>query len=229
VKGTRVLATDVDRRQVVLVVLAIAISFAAGSVLTGRYLWFLRDVDAIKEFVLGFGAFAPAGFVAIQILQVVVAPIPGQVLAFAAGYLFGAGLGFVYSMFGATAGTYLAVLLARRYGRPYVERIVDPDLLASFDGVIADRGIVGLFLVFLLPGFPDDVICFVAGMSELDVRKLVLVSILGRTPGYVVLALSGAGVAQDHVTESLLLLSGAGVVALVLYWRRERILQYVTG
>nr|WP_303647646.1 VTT domain-containing protein [Haloarchaeobius sp. HME9146] len=158
-------------------------------------------------------------------MQVVVAPVPGQVLAFTAGYLFGAGPGFAYSMTGATVGTYLALLLARRYGRPYVERVVTPDALDRFDDFLGEYGLAGVFVVFLLPGFPDDVICFAAGMSDLDVRKLVLVSVAGRTPGYLVLVFSGAGLAQEQVYQSVGLLVAAGCVGIALFWKREVLLR----
>ncbi|WP_435365192.1 TVP38/TMEM64 family protein [Haloarchaeobius sp. DYHT-AS-18] len=221
----RFLAADADRRQLLLVVVVVAVGLVLGTVVTGRYLWFLRDPDAIRTVVDGFGPLAPLVFVLLQTLQVVVAPVPGQVLAFAAGYLFGAGPGFAYSMTGATVGTYLALLLARRYGRPYVERVVAPDALDRFDDFLGEYGLAGVFVVFLLPGFPDDVICFAAGMSDLDVRKLVLVSVAGRTPGYLVLVFSGAGMAQEQVYQSVGLLVAAGCVGIALFWKREIVLR----
>ncbi|WP_435319846.1 TVP38/TMEM64 family protein [Haloarchaeobius sp. TZWSO28] len=221
----RFLAADADRRQLLLVVVVVAVGLVLGTVVTGRYLWFLRDPDAIRTVVERFGPLAPLVFVLLQTLQVVVAPVPGQVLAFAAGYLFGAGPGFAYSMTGATVGTYLALLLARRYGRPYVERVVAPDALDRFDDFLGEYGLAGVFVVFLLPGFPDDVICFAAGMSDLDVRKLVLVSVAGRTPGYLVLVFSGAGLAQEQVYQSVGLLVAAGCVGIALFWKREIVLR----
>ncbi|WP_267641235.1 TVP38/TMEM64 family protein [Haloarchaeobius amylolyticus] len=225
----RFLAADADRRQLLVVLVLVAAGLVLGTVLTGRYLWFLRDPDALRDVVAGFGSLAPLAFVVLQTLQVVLAPVPGQVLAFAAGYLFGAGPGFVYSMLGATVGTYIALRLARRYGRPWVERVVAADALARFDQFLAEYGLAGVFVVFLLPGFPDDVICLAAGMSDLDVRKLVLVSVAGRTPGYLVLTLSGAGLAQEQVYVSVGLLVAAGVVGAGLYWRREALLARLAG
>ncbi|WP_439027891.1 TVP38/TMEM64 family protein [Haloarchaeobius sp. DT45] len=224
-KPERFLAADADRRQLLLVVVVVTVGLVFGTVVTGRYLWFLREPDAIQGVVDGFGPLAPLAFVVLQTLQVVLAPVPGQVLAFAAGYLFGAGLGFAYSMVGATVGTYLALLLARRYGRPYVEHVVAPDALDRFDDFLHEYGLVGVFVIFLLPGFPDDVICFAAGMSDLDVRKLVLVSVAGRTPGYLVLTLSGAGLAQEQVYLSVGLLVTAAAIGGVLFWKREALLR----
>ncbi|WP_435359876.1 TVP38/TMEM64 family protein [Haloarchaeobius sp. DFWS5] len=228
VTALRFLSDDVDRRQVAVGLLLAALLLAGGSVVTGRYLWFLRDPDEIQRFVAGFGVLGPVVFVALQAAQVIVAPIPGQVLAFAAGYLFGAGWGFVYSMTGAMVGTSLALWLSRRYGRPVAERLVAAPALERFDAFVGQYGLVGIFVVFLLPGFPDDVVCFAAGVSELDLRRVLAVSMLGRAPGYLVLALSGAGLAENRLVEGVGLLLAACTVGLVLFWRRDVLLQWLS-
>ena len=60
----------------------------------------VRDPETIRAYVLGFGALAPAAFVLIQIVQVLLAPVPGHALAVAGGYLFGPWLGAAYSLSG---------------------------------------------------------------------------------------------------------------------------------
>lgn len=228
-RRTQFLAEDVDRRQVAVGLVIVAVLLALGSLLTTRFLWLLEDPAVVRDAVSRFGGFAPLVFVLLQATQVVVAPIPSHVLSFAAGYLFGPVWGFVYSMVGATLGTYLALLLARRYGRPTVERFVAPEALARFDAFLGEYGLVGVFVVFLLPGFPDDVVCLVAGCSDLDVRKLLVVATVGRVPGYLVLVLSGAGIAAGQFVESVSLLLAAGAVGGLLFWRRARLLEWLRG
>nr|WP_303646734.1 VTT domain-containing protein [Haloarchaeobius salinus] len=162
-----------------------------------------------------------------QAAQVVVAPIPSHVLSFAAGYLFGPFWGLVYSMTGAVAGTFVALVLARRYGRPVVERFVAPEALDRFDVYLGEYGLAGVFVVFLLPGFPDDVVCLVAGVSDLDIRKVLIVATVGRLPGYLVLVLSGAGVAEGQLYESVSLLLAAAAIGGLLFWRRARLLAWL--
>ena len=221
------LAEDADRRQVAVGLAILAILLVVGGVLTSRFLWLFEEPEAVREAVTTFGPFAPLAFVLLQVVQVVVAPIPSHVLSFAAGYLFGPFWGFVYSMVGAIAGTFVALLLARRYGRPVVERFVAPEVLDRFDAYLGEYGVVGVFVVFLLPGFPDDVVCLVAGCSELDIRKILVAATLGRIPGYLVLVLSGAGVAEGELYESVSLLLGAAVIGSILFWRRERLLEWL--
>ena len=170
------------------------------------YLPMLADGAALRQFVDGYGILAPLVFVAIQAIQVVVAPIPGQVTAFASGYLFGSVFGTVYSLVGVTIGSAVAFWLSRRYGRPFVASVVRDDLLARFDAFVDEAGAVSLFVIFLVPGLPDDVICFVGGLTDIDLPKLVAISFFGRLPAYLLVNVSGSGLADGDLTLTVVTL-----------------------
>ena len=189
----------------------------------------LRDPEAFRVFFLGFGLLAPVAFVLVQATQVVVAPLPGQVLGFVAGYLFGAVGGTALSVLGATIGTYVAVALARRYGRPAVERLVRPETIDQFDAAVDRRGLVALFAVFLIPGLPDDAVCFAAGLTRLDVKRIVAVSVVGRLPGYAVVSLAGARLAGGRPGDTVVLLGALVAAAVVVYLARDPIGRWLVG
>src|SRR3989338_3810050 len=122
---------------------------------------FLLDPIALKDFVIGFGPWAPIVFILIQMFQVLIAPIPGQVLTFASGFMFGAIKGILYSVIGVMIGSIIAFSLAKRFGRPFVERVIERDTLKRFDGMMQRKGPIALFLIYLLPALPDDALCFI--------------------------------------------------------------------
>lgn len=164
------------------------------------------------------GAWGPPALIGLAVAQTIVAPIPGQVVNFVAGYLFGLGPGLLYSWLGLVAGTTLAMLLARYAGRPLVQRIVAPRLLARVDGLARGRGLRFFFLFFLIPGLPDDILCFVAGLTPLPLRVLVLFSAIARLPGLFVAVWLGAY--AEHVPWPVwLALAGVGAAALWAMWR----------
>ncbi|MFB6086068.1 MAG: TVP38/TMEM64 family protein [Halodesulfurarchaeum sp.] len=200
-----------------------------GMVLFDHSVGTVLDPEAVQETVEGFGVFAPLAFIALQVAQVIFAPIPGQVLALAGGYVFGPLLGTVYSLIGATIGSALAFWLSRRFGRPAVERLVHPDTLSTVDGFLEDHGRLGVFFVFLLPGLPDDALCFLSGLTPIPVRGLVVLSFLGRIPGYALLALAGGRFANHRPLDAAVILAFVSVVVLLGYWQRERILAISTG
>lgn len=189
----------------------------------------LRDPETIRAFFLGFGVLAPVVFVLVQATQVVVAPIPGQVLGFVAGYLFGAVWGTGLSLIGATIGTFAAVWLARRYGRPAVEQLVPRDTIDRFDAAVERRGRLALFVIFLVPGLPDDAICFAAGLTRIRVRWVLAVSLVGRLPGYALVALAGARLAGGHETDAVALLGIVALVSVTVYLGRDALVEWLSG
>ena len=183
---------------------------------------FFGNPDAIKHYVEAAGPWGPIVFVAAQFLQILVAPIPGQAVGVIAGALFGPWLGLLYSMVGAILGFTTVFVLAKLLGRPFVERFVKKKDLDKFDAITKKAGALVLFLIFLLPGFPDDVICYLAGLSNLRIRTLVLVSIAGRLPGYLITSFMGAGIGSANTTVVAVLVSVVGLAAVISYvFRRD--------
>jgi len=205
--------------------LALVLAFAVVTVLVRRHLAFLTDVRAMAAFVRGYGVWAPVVLVCLQAAQVVVAPVPGQVLAVVAGYLFGAWWGTLYNMIGITVGSTVAFWLARRYGRAYVERIVHEDVSEQFDAVSADYGRPALFVLFLVPGLPDDVICFAGGLTDIPLWQLVVIAIVGRAPAFFLVNVVGDLLGTDRVGPAVALAAGLVAVSALGYLYRDRIVR----
>ncbi len=183
--------------------------------------------DRLQQLVDESGPLGPLVYMLLQVVQVFFAPVPGQVVGFAGGYLFGVWLGTLYSMIGAAIGFTLIFVLVRRLGRPFVEYFVNAKTLSKFDYLSESRGVFVLFLIFLLPAFPDDLICFIAGLTKIRIRTLIIVSLLGRLPGFFVLSLTGSGAAESNWILSASVLGGSLIVGVVAYWQRVRIERFV--
>lgn len=225
----RLFTTTQARRESLRTLAILLVLFATTTVLLRRSLTVLAEPTALREFILAFGILAPAVFVAVQALQVVAAPIPGQALGFVAGYLFGSLLGTGYSLLGAAIGTLVAVAISRRYGRPYVERVVHPPTLEAFDAACQRRGLLAIFVIFLVPGLPDDVVCFIGGLTTIGIRRLVAVSILGRLPGYLLVATAGNSVATGNYDQAALLVAIVAAASLLGWHSRRRILAWLAA
>ncbi|MBR4196658.1 MAG: TVP38/TMEM64 family protein [Synergistaceae bacterium] len=156
-------------------------------------------------------------FVLIQVLQVVIAPIPGQAAAFAGGFIFGFWKGWALTTLGLLIGSLIAMSLARLLGISLVRKIVPESIIQRFDSVISDGGYMTFFMIFLLPALPDDAVCFLAGLTKLKLLPLSLVCLLGRAPGMAVLSFTGAGFA-DGLTVWAEILFSVMMVLSVLLW-----------
>jgi uncharacterized membrane protein YdjX (TVP38/TMEM64 family) len=176
--------------------------------------------------VRSVGPWAPLAFIGLYIAQSIAAPIPGQALNFAAGYLFGLIPGILYSWLGLILGTTAALLLARYLGRPLVQRLVNPAALERMDRLAASRGLVFFFAVFLIPGLPDDIACFAAGLTSLPLLALIAVSAIARLPSVVAAVWLGV-YAKQMPWQGWLILAGLTVALALAAWRYGERLQDV--
>lgn len=181
----------------------------------------MGDPETLVSWMRNWGRWAPLVTIGLHILQVITAPIPGTALDAVNGLLFGPWLGTLYSMIGLISGSWLAMLLARRFGRPLVERFVDAALIARLDGLVKQYGSVFIFLIFLIPFLPDDAICFLAGLTPIPILELVILAMLGRLPGVFFANLLGSRVTTLAAWQWVLL-AGLFALILALFWRKRK-------
>lgn len=225
IQETKIFESPQSKRRFILHLLGLVLVFVIATVLVHRYFAFLTDADALRTFIRGYGVLAPLVLVVLQAVQVVAAPIPGQVLGVVAGYLFGAWWGTLYNMIGITIGSAIAFWLSRRFGRAYVENIVHAGVLEQFDAISEDYGRPALFFIFLLPGLPDDVICFAGGLTDIPLWQLVLIAIAGRAPAFFLINLVGEFLGTDRVIAAITLAVIVLLLSMAGYLYRDVFLQ----
>lgn len=213
-----------DRNATLLWVAVLLVGVVVLYLLVRQFAPFLVDPQELRAWIRQFGPLAPLAFIAVQILQTVIAPIPGQVTGVIGGLLFGAVAGTLLSLVGGTLGSALAFWLSRRYGRTYVENVVTPSALEQFDTLGEEYGLPGLFVGFVVPGLPDDVLCFVGGLTDIPLWKLVTVAFVGRIPSYALVSILGNELAAGHLATVLGLTALLLVVAILGYRFGQRFL-----
>jgi uncharacterized membrane protein YdjX (TVP38/TMEM64 family) len=228
-----------DMRPLALVAGALAALVIAGLlgwslVAIGRVSWdfvqaHFASQAAFREWIHGFGPWAPAVYFVTVAAQVVVAPIPGSVLPPVGSAAFGPMTALVLTVAGTMLGSAAMFALARWFGRPLVARLVGQKHLDHYAGLVADRGGLWLFVIYLLPLLPDDAVCAVAGLSPISFRRFLLLSTLGRLPGSVlsVYAFAGLLAAPPWIWAVAALALASAVVVAITY--RDRLENWVLG
>jgi uncharacterized membrane protein YdjX (TVP38/TMEM64 family) len=185
----------------------------------------LHNRHELKGFISSFGPYSPIAYILLQVIQVVVAPIPGGAIEFLGGYLFGAKGGFFYSMIGLLLGSWLAFSIARIFKKVAVEKFVSEQTRNKFDYLIEHQGVILSFILFLIPGFPKDALCYILGLTPMHLGIFIFISTVGRIPGTLMATLQGAK-AFDHQYRFFLILMGiSALVILVFYIYHEEIHQ----
>jgi uncharacterized membrane protein YdjX (TVP38/TMEM64 family) len=181
----------------------------------------------LKRVILSYGAYAPVAYMLLQVMQVVVAPIPGGAIEFLGGYLFGVKTGFLYSMVGLFFGSWFAFGLARLFEKVAVEKFVSLNTRKKFNYLIGHEGVILSFVLFLIPGFPKDALCYILGLTPMHLGIFLLISTIGRIPGTLIACLQG-GKAFDSQYVTLFILFGVStLVILVFYIYHDEIHRFI--
>lgn len=179
--------------------------------------------DELRTYVTSWGTYAPVVFIAIQAFQVVFAPIPGEVTGAVGGFIFGAWPNVVYSSVGLTLGSVVAFIFARIVGQPLVETMVGARSLEKFHYLTHKHGAVFALILFTIPGFPKDILCYILGLSPMQFAPFVIACLVGRIPGTIMLSLSGEAVYDENWT-TLAIVSVTCVVFIgVVLFNRDKI------
>ena len=174
-------------------------------------------------FLESLGPFAIVGFIGLQVLQVVVAPIPGEVTGLIGGYLYGPVIGVIWSTIGLTIGSYIAFALARYFGRPFVDRFVDKSILKSFEYLLHHKGVFLVFLLFLIPGTPKDYLCYVLGLGHLTTAQFLVITGVGRLFGTILLTVGGDMIRHEDFRSFALLVGITIIVVIIILILRKKI------
>lgn len=168
------------------------ITLAAAVLLLGAGGWFLYSsgffraagsLEGLRAYIDRFAPYSHLLFFLVQFLSVVLAPIPSNITAAAGGLLFGTWPAFVITFGAVAAGSLLMFWLARALGRDFADRLVSRKLSEKYQDVLRTKAPVFLVLAFLFPFFPDDMLCILAGLTNISFRRFAVIVLLTRPWG----------------------------------------------
>jgi len=175
----------------------------------------IRSPQAFEKYIHSYGPVSALIYILIQAVQVVVFIIPGEIVQVAGGYIFGTGLGALYSVGGILLGTMIAFFASRLLGYGLVKSLVSPKKLGQFEFLINDpKSEIALFALFLVPGIPKDSLVYISGLTPIKPLRFLLLSMVARFPGLWGSAYIGANL-QERDYLPVWILSGAALVLFV--------------
>ena len=190
---------------------------------------FVADPEQLRLWVEGLGPWGPIAIIVLEMIQALLAPIPGQAIEAVSGYLYGPWLGTLFPMIGMVIGSSITFLLARRFGRPLVIRLIGKQSTARLDDLVRRGGAPFFFLIWLLPFAPDDLACVAAGLTPMPFHQFLILMTVGRLPGVFVSVLVGANITQIKPLWWGILLAAIALAGLVVWRWGEQIQGSVLG
>lgn len=143
----------------------------------------VNNTAGLQNYLEKAGVWMPILYIVVQYLQVIILPIPTLVSTIAGVALFGAFQTLVFSFIGVVLGSITAFYIGRKLGYKAVAWIIGSETLKKWRKKLRGKDNLILTLMFLLPLFPDDVLCFIAGLSSMTNRYFLIMICLTRLVG----------------------------------------------
>lgn len=149
-----------------------------------------KDIESIKNIILGYGAYSSIVYIMLQIVQIIVFFIPGDIIQISAGFIFGPIEGFVLSLLGIAVGSSAVFFIARKLGKPFVTKFVsekDTWIIHKLEKLnnhpMKERKLRKIvFFTYLIPGIPKDILGYICGISEIKYKDFIIYSLMARIP-----------------------------------------------
>lgn len=184
----------------------------------------IRDREALRGWILGWGWAGFLAFTLLQTFQVVVFVVPGEIVQVAGGWIFGLWPSLGLSLVGIGLGSLVNFAAGRILGRPFVVSLFGEGRVHHAEAIAqGGKAAAGFFLLFVIPGIPKDILCYVAGLTTMRFWSFLLVSLLGRLPGIFGSAWIGAATQAGDYRVALVILVAASLLFLLGLLFRDRI------
>ncbi|WP_417094299.1 TVP38/TMEM64 family protein [Intestinimonas timonensis] len=199
-----------------LTLLITVLLLTAGGVLLWRTGFFqaATSLEGLQAYIETFSPYSHLVFFLIQLASVVLAPIPSNLTALAGALLFGTLPAFLLTWAAVVVGSALVFQLARCLGQAFVDRFVSQALSDRYLDIIRRKRDVFLAMAFLFPFVPDDILCILAGLTEISFPRFLVMVILFRPWGLLVASAVGGSVVNIPLWGMALL--GLGGLAIFL-------------
>ena len=201
-------------KRALVVMIGVAV-FLVGCYFMGKPLLdMLDDPEQIQGYIESTGLWGVISFCLMNMLQVIIAFIPGGPFSFAAGYIWGVWLGSLICILSTSFMSVLVFLLVRRFGQGFLELFISDKEQSRFAKLLrSDRARQLLFIIYLIPSSPKDPLAYLAGLTNISVLDWTIINLIGRFPGTFLTALGGKSIEEGN----LILAAVVFVAAIVLY------------
>lgn len=187
-------------------------------------------VNKVIESIQSKGPFGVFILLGLQLLQIVVAFIPGEVVQVAAGMLYGPFFGSLIILLGCVVSSAIIYKLVHSLGAPFVRSMVSEEHMVKFyEFERSGKLNLIVFILFVIPGMPKDVFTYLVPLTSMRMRTFLLITTVARIPGVIISTYAAAGLAEGDITTSLIIFGVAAVLMVLGIVFRERIMGFFSA
>jgi uncharacterized membrane protein YdjX (TVP38/TMEM64 family) len=178
--------------------------------------------DRFRLLLTSYGPISVLVFIFFQILQVVIAAIPGELVQLAGGYVYGTLLGTIYSTVGILLGSIIAFYISRLLGLPLVKILVPQREFEKFNFLINNpKSEITMFILFLIPGIPKDILVYMAGFTPIKPLKFFVIFAIARFPSLLATSYIGSNIQERDYLPVIIVSVIACVLSVIGILKRD--------
>lgn len=224
-----------SRTKKIIILLVVVVAFVALSVaitlLVKPLIAKISTPEGQAAFEGWVSEMGPVGFLVLllfQILQVIIAFIPGELVQVIAGVMYGTWGGLGLCVLGCVIASAAIFAIVRKLGQPFVESIIGKDQIAKFDFLYNSEKLDTLvFVLFLIPGIPKDVLTYFVPLTKMKMSSFLILANLARIPGMIASTLIGSSITDANWTRIIALFVIVGVIGGLGIWKKDALMERV--
>ncbi len=220
---------------IVSVIIAVALFLWLGYYLTNVILFsisndnggVLNTAQNFKELIEGYGNWGWIVAFGIQALQIIVSPIPGEVVEVGMGLCFGWLGGTLLCLLGGAFAAFLIMLFVKKFGIKAVELFVSTEKINELRLINNEKKLKRtVFWLYLFPGTPKDPLIFFFGLTKISIWDFVWIQTIARIPSIVTSTIAGEQATKQNFLVSIIIFAITGVLAIVGMFLYRKILSH---
>ena len=153
----------------------------------------ISSVESLKNYILSLKSKGVYIYILIQAAQVVILPVPAAIICVVGSLIYGPLLGGLYCSIGILIGSFISFIIGKTFGYKIVSWIAGKENTDKYSQIIRKRGAFFLAVAFLLPMFPDDILCLIAGITNMKFKTFAIVTAITRPIGVICMSYFGSG------------------------------------
>lgn len=221
---------DKSTRRMVLLSALFLILIVTVTLLVSPYIMKLTEPEnqaEFKKWVSDMGIWGVLLVLGIQMLQIVVAFIPGEPVELIAGVLYGTVFGTLFCLFGCVLASSLIFLISKKFGKRLLYRIFSEEKVKSWKWLQEGKRLDTVtFILFLIPGTPKDMLTYIVGVGEMSLGRFLLISTFARIPSIVSSTAVGDTMRQGEWQISIIIFAVTGLIGILGILYKDRLIEF---
>ena len=153
----------------------------------------ISSVESLKSYILSTKEKGIYVYILIQTAQVIILPVPAAIICVVGSLIYGPMLGGLYCSIGILIGSFVSFFIGKTFGYKIVAWIVGKENTDKYSEILRKRGAFFLAIAFLLPMFPDDILCLIAGITNMKFKTFAWITTITRPIGVICMSFFGSG------------------------------------